>query len=161
VIAAEQTEITATPAVGLRPLRWWDLDEVVAVERAAFAGAQPWSAESFWAELAGVPDRRLYLVATDGHVVGFAGLAWSDDTADVMTIAVTPQRARQGIGTTLLDALLRAADDRRAREVLLEVRADNRPARALYERAGFVAIARRRGYYPGGVDGVLMRRRGR
>lgn len=158
---AETTRVSAAPTVLLRPLGWWDLDEVVAVERAAFAGAQPWSADALWAELAGVPDRRLYLVATDGPVVGYAGLAWADDTADIMTVAVRPQRARQGIGRALLDALLGAAHARRVREVLLEVRADNQPAQALYERAGFVPIARRRGYYPGGVDGVVMRRRGR
>ena len=41
--------------------------------------------------------------------------------------------------------------------MLLEVAADNDAAQALYASAGFVEIARRPGYYPGGRDAVVMR----
>jgi [ribosomal protein S18]-alanine N-acetyltransferase len=38
------------------------------------------------------------------------------------------------------------------------VRADNSAALALYERAGFTVVNRRRGYYqPSGTDAVIMR----
>jgi ribosomal protein S18 acetylase RimI-like enzyme len=44
-----------------------------------------------------------------------------------------------------------------ATEVFLDVRADNRAARALYESMGFSEISRRPGYYqPDGVDAVVM-----
>jgi ribosomal-protein-alanine N-acetyltransferase len=43
---------------------------------------------------------------------------------------------------------------------VLEVRADNEPAIALYRREGFERIAVRRRYYePEGVDAWIMRRR--
>ena len=42
---------------------------------------------------------------------------------------------------------------------MLEVRADNAPALALYERNGFERLALRRGYYGPGADAVVMRRR--
>jgi hypothetical protein len=42
---------------------------------------------------------------------------------------------------------------------MLEVRADNAGAIALYERFGFERISVRRGYYPGGVDAWVMRLR--
>jgi ribosomal-protein-alanine N-acetyltransferase len=58
----------------------------------------------------------------------------------------------------LLDALVDHARSRRADAVLLEVRVDNGPALALYERSGFVRMGRRRGYYqPENVDAWTMR----
>ena len=42
--------------------------------------------------------------------------------------------------------------------VVLEVRASNAPAQALYRRAGFVVDGRRPRYYPDGEDAVLMSR---
>lgn len=145
------------------PLRWWDLDQVVPAEQQIFAGHQPWSAEQFWAELAGVPATRHYLLACDGDasatVLGYAGLALGPDCADVMTLAVQPSARRRGVATRLLGALLAEAVGRGLPEVLLEVRADNEAALELYRRSGFVPIARRRGYYRGRVDGLVLRAR--
>lgn len=141
-------------------MRWWDLDEVVAVEQQAFAADPPWSVEQLWAELAGMPDARHYVVARGPSTLdGYAGLAVGPDTADVMTLAVRAGRRRRGIGAALLDELLAEAARRGLREVLLEVRADNEPALRLYARAGFEQVARRRGYYPDGTDGLVLRRR--
>lgn len=149
---------TAT-ALALRPMRWWHLEPVLAIERQVFP--QPWTAEQFWSELAGVPSRRHYVVAEhDEAVVGYAGVALGDDTADVMTIAVAGHARRSGIGRALLLDLVGVAARRRIREVLLEVRADNDAALALYESLGFTRLSRRRGYYGPGQDGVIMRRRG-
>lgn len=142
-------------------MRWWDVDAVLPIEREVFAGDPPWSAELFWSELAGVPDTRWYVVAEDGgDLCGYAGLLVSDDTADIQTLAVAPKRQRRGIGRTLLEALIAEAQARGMREVLLDVRAGNEPALALYGRYGFERFARRRGYYGGGrEDGLVLRRR--
>ena len=54
---------------GLGPMRWWDIEAALVIEQELFADA--WSAETFWAELAGVPETRHYVVADDeGDVVG-------------------------------------------------------------------------------------------
>lgn len=158
----------STLDVALRRMRWWDVAAVAAIEADVFGGDRPWSPEQFWAELAGVPDRRFYVVAAEPAtdlVVGYAGIAWPDaaslDPADVMTVAVARGHARRGVGTLLVRQVLAAADERGVAEVLLEVRADNVAAQHLYRAAGFVELARRRGYYPGGVDGLVMRRRRR
>lgn len=45
----------------------------------------------------------------------------------------------------------------RGRTVLLEVAAGNESAIALYGGYGFEQISRRRGYYAGGEDAVIMR----
>jgi ribosomal-protein-alanine N-acetyltransferase len=57
----------------------------------------------------------------------------------------------------LVASLLDEASHRRVRELTLEVRDGNDAAASLYAGHGFEAIARRRGYYGPGIDGVLMR----
>ena len=140
-------------------MRWWDVDAVMPLERALFP-TDPWSAAGFWSELAGVPATRTYVVAEDeGEVVGYAGLFAVGDTADVQTIAVRADQQGRGLGADLLEALVVEAGSRGASTLLLEVRADNAPALALYEKHGFERLALRRGYYGPGRDAVVMRRR--
>ena len=143
---------------GLGPMRWWDIEAALVIEQELFADA--WSAETFWAELAGVPETRHYVVADDeGDVVGYAGLFATRHQADVQTVAVAPGHQGEGLGAILLRALLDEASRRGCAEVLLDVREDNAAARTLYGRFGFERISVRRGYYPGGVDGLVMRLR--
>jgi ribosomal-protein-alanine N-acetyltransferase len=142
----------------LRRLRWWDLERVLPLERRLFP-EDPWSAELFWGEL-GQGATRHYVVAETGQaLVGYAGLAAAAGDADVQTLAVDPSHQGRGLGALLLRELLREAGARGCPAVLLEVRVDNRPAVSLYERHGFERIGLRRGYYPGGVDAAVMRRR--
>jgi ribosomal-protein-alanine N-acetyltransferase len=89
---------------------------------------------------------------------GWAGVLVSDRTAQILTIAVVAAARRRGIGSMLMDGLLREARRRRAVEVLLEVRVDNHQARAMYAGYGFVEIGVRRGYYQQtGADAAVLR----
>jgi ribosomal-protein-alanine N-acetyltransferase len=144
-------------------MRWWDVERVLPLEAQLFPD-DPWTAEGFWAELA-QHDSRHYVVLESSddpseQPLGYAGLMAVGATADVQTVAVAPSAQGRGLGRVLLDHLLAAAVDRGCREVLLEVRADNAPAQALYARAGFERIGVRRGYYDGGrTDALVLRRR--
>ena len=141
----------------LEPMRWWHVESVAAIERAVF-GDEAWSAEQFWGELA-QPTRR-YLVACDGGaVVGFAGLFVLPPDADVQTIAVSAAAQGHGLGRRLLDGLIALAASAGANQLMLEVRADNAPAIALYERRGFERLSVRRDYYAPGADALIMRLR--
>lgn len=156
----------ATPPAVLRPMRWWDIAGLPAIERSLF-GPDAWTAEQFWSELAGVPASRWYVVAAeaagpgpagDGEVVGYTGLAVAGDTADVQTMAVRPDRQGRGLGRRLLDALLAEAGRRGCAQVFLEVRRDNAGARALYAGRAFEEVAVRRRYYADGCDALVLRR---
>lgn len=148
-------------AYRLRTMRDADVDAIIPLERKLFAGDPPWSAEQFRSELAGVPDTRWYVVAEqDGELAGYAGVSVAIDTAEIQTLAVGPAHQRRGLGTLLLETLVAEAVRRGARELLLEARADNDAALALYAKHGFERIAVRRGYYGAGrYDGVVLRRR--
>jgi ribosomal-protein-alanine N-acetyltransferase len=141
-------------SIVVEPLRWWHLGEVQKLERELFPH-DPWSAESFWQELA-QPTRYYVAALADGELVGYAGAIANAPDGDVQTVAVAPQCQGVGVGRALVVDLLQALEMRGVRRALLEVRADNEPARALYESLGFASIARRARYYSDGGDALIM-----
>jgi ribosomal-protein-alanine N-acetyltransferase len=141
----------------LTRMRWWHLDDVLAVERDLF-GADRWTAGMFWSELA-EPGSRHYLIAAgeDDDVLGYAGLCTYDTEAYVQTLAVRCDRQGTSLGRDLLLALLAESGRRGVATVALEVRADNARAQRLYARHGFEPVGLRPGYYqPSGADAVVM-----
>lgn len=138
-----------------------DLDAIMALETATFEN-DAWSRASMRSEIAN-PSAR-YLVAEPveppREVVAYAGVLAPrrSEQADIQTIAVAPAARRTGLGRTLMNALITEARGRGAREIFLEVRADNPDAQRLYDSLGFEALAVRPGYYqPDNVDAIVMR----
>jgi ribosomal-protein-alanine N-acetyltransferase len=133
-----------------------DLDPVCSLERALF-GHDAWSPRSLEQEFHALGNGRLLRVAVAGtRLVGYALLSYTDDTGDLLRVAVNPGHHRQGIASRLCLELLEAAGRQGCTRVLLEVAADNSPALALYAPLGFAEIARRPRYYANGVDAVVM-----
>ena len=145
--------------VVLERMRWWHVAKLLPVERSLFQ-PEPWSERLFWSELGQVDTRHYVVALRGGAVVGYAGLCDYPDEAFVQTLAVAAPAQGTGLGSRLLLALLEEAVRRGQRVVSLEVRADNEPAQRLYARHGFSRSGLRRGYYPGGVDGLVLTRRG-
>ena len=138
-----------------------DLDAIMGLESSTF-GNDAWSTEMMSSELASTHTH--YLFAFDpiepAELAGYAGLLAPNGArdAEVQTIAVAPSARRLGLGRTLMTALMAAASARGARQLFLEVRADNPSARTLYDSLGFEEIAVRKRYYkPDNVDAQVMR----
>ncbi len=137
-------------------MRWWHLPAVRELEVELFA-PDDWSPEVFWSELAGHPATRYVVALADEQVVGYAGVALLGGDAHVQTMAVARAEQGRGLGRVLLRELLAHAEEVGAARVLLEVRADNPVAQALYVAAGFVPLGVRRRYYqPSGADAAVM-----
>ena len=135
-------------------------EALAAVHATAFP--QPWPAREI-ASL-GVGLGGFILVAEDeqGEIAGFIlGRAIAGE-AEILTLAVPPERRRSGIARALVEALAVQAQARGARTAYLEVAADNAPAIALYEQSGFSQVGLRRGYYRRGgsapADALVMSR---
>jgi len=96
------------------------------------------------------------------NVIGFAVSRIAADEAEILSIAVEPRHRGRGLSRNLLLTHLGRLAGRGVRTVFLEVEENNRPARRLYDRAGFRLAGRRERYYkqPGGehLNAVLMRR---
>nr|WP_221376815.1 ribosomal protein S18-alanine N-acetyltransferase [Actinoplanes polyasparticus] len=138
--------------------RWWHIAEVLPLEADLF-GDEKWSGAMFWNELA---QRNFYVVATEGEeLLGYAGLAATQDEAWVQNIAVRRTGQRRGTGRALLEALLAEAGRLGIKQTLLEVAVDNAPAQHLYAMYDFEPVGVRRGYYqPSNTDALVMMRNG-
>jgi ribosomal-protein-alanine N-acetyltransferase len=100
----------------------------------------------------------LLRVARDGPaVVGFL-LAWrAADEMHLTDLGVRETSRRRGVGRSLVSALVDEARATGASVVLLEVRASNAPALALYRGLAFRELDRRPRYYADtGEDAVVM-----
>lgn len=89
-------------------------------------------------------------------MLGYAVVSVVLDEGNLDNIAVAPEHRRQGVADALLSALTGFGREHLA-ALMLEVRASNAPAIALYEKHGFTAVGRRRNYYDAPrEDAVLM-----
>ena len=127
------------------PMTAAHLPQVAALEKVCFP-ADPWSEELFRAALE-CPDTALLAAEKeDGGVLGYAVLSAVLDEGNLDNIAVAPHFRRRGVADALLSALTDFGRTRLS-VLLLEVRASNFPAIALYEKHGFVPVGRRKNYY--------------
>jgi len=138
-----------------------DLPVLVSMERVLFADS-PWSMGQFKEEFKGVPNSRYFLVATNeaDQIVGYAAVlvVAPGVEADVLTVAVLPEYARQGIATHFMNELEKWSKGKQALAMMLEVGVENAGAIALYEKLGYQTIATRKNYYGPGLDAFVMRK---
>lgn len=143
----------------VREVRWTDLPRLAELDALLFAD-DAWSESTWWAELAERP-RREYLAVVDSAdvVLAYGGVDHGGELADIMTIAVASAAQGRGLGRVILAELERRARVRGADHLLLEVRADNEPAVALYISHGWSPLSVRHRYYqPGDVDALILRK---
>lgn len=142
--------------VRIAPLAMTDVADVAALEARVFP--DPWSADSFLAEVERKPDIGHSLVVRDGagELVAYAVVWFIVDEIHIGNIAVAPEQQGRGLGRRLLEHVL---SEGRARDMVfatLEVRPSNRAALALYERFGFRKVAVRKNYYHNDREDALV-----
>ncbi|MGO4691392.1 ribosomal protein S18-alanine N-acetyltransferase [Glaciibacter sp. 2TAF33] len=138
-----------------------DVDAIMLLETSIFVN-DAWSTAMMARDVA--DPSCYYLVAfppdEPQRIVAYAGLLAPRGAieGDIQTIAVHPESRGHGLGRTLVQTLVAEARKRGAREVFLEVRADNPAAHGLYRSLGFEDVGVRKGYYqPDNVDAIVMR----
>ena len=129
----------------LRAMTGSDLDAVMAIETRAYDF--PWSRGNFADSI----DARYVaqvLAEADGALLGYFIAMPGIEEMHLLNLAVEPLMQGRGLGAVLLDAVLLAALQHRAKVLWLEVRPSNARGLSLYARFGLHPVARRRDYYP-------------
>jgi ribosomal-protein-alanine N-acetyltransferase len=134
-----------------------------ALHKAAFegSGTTPWEEASFTSLLAR-PGALALLATREDVPLAFVLAQLAGEEAEIITLGTLPQVRRQGVAQMLVGELKARVLETGASTIFLEVAADNPPAIALYQSAGFSRIGHRKSYYarPGGqshVDALVMR----
>ncbi len=94
------------------------------------------------------------------EIVGYCLYQTTFEQAEVLRIGTDPKYQRQGIASQILNKLHELLQLNQVESLLLEVRADNTVAIALYEQQAFNIIHKRKGYYKmphkPAVDALIM-----
>ena len=130
--------------------------QIAALEAMCFSA--PWSERSVSSELENALS--LWIVAMDGeNLAGYVGSQSVLGEADMMNLAVHPDYRRQGVGEQLVNTLIDALSQAQVHSLTLEVRASNAPAKALYQKLGFLQVGLRPRYYQNPKEDALILRK--
>jgi ribosomal protein S18 acetylase RimI-like enzyme len=138
-----------------------DIPEVL--ETAEECGLCIWSAEAYRAEIGRDDSIMFKAVDEGGRFAGFAVGRFFDfgngqKSVELTNIGIRKTLQQQGFGSLLLKFFLDRCRTVRAGFVVLEARISNRTAIRFYERFGFKAAGRRKGFYSNPTeDAVTMR----
>ena len=125
-----------------------------AIEQAVFA--DPWSTQDFRDCLA---SDAIFLVAERAdQVAGYVVAIDAADEGEILNLAVASPGRRHGLGRALVQEVVDALSGRGARQIYLEVRESNAPARELYATHGFREVGRRKQYYRRPVEDAIVLR---
>ena len=132
------------------------LSALFQLEQESFS--HPWSVQGLGAEIEN--PQSIFLVAqTAQGLCGYGSLRLVMEEASINNIAVSKAFRRQGVGRSLLRALMEKAVQRGVTVFFLEVRASNTAAIALYEGEGFLRQGVRRSFYRDPIeDGFILSR---
>lgn len=143
------------PNYQFRPMTERDLDAIMEIEPHIYS--HPWTRGNFADSLKSA--HSAWVLVQDGNIIGYALMMMVLDEAHLLNLSISQSYQKQGLGRLLLEHMIHIAQDLKAANMFLEVRASNISAIALYENVGFNEMAVRRGYYPahhGREDAILM-----
>ncbi|MBN8253953.1 ribosomal protein S18-alanine N-acetyltransferase [Priestia flexa] len=143
-----------TMTVKFRLMKVEDIDQVVEIEKQAFA--TPWSKEAFYNELTANQFSTYLVMEIDEQIIGYCGTWIVIDEAHITNIAILPKYRGKGLGYALLKAAMNVVKKLGALSMTLEVRTSNHIAQSLYKKLGFEAGGIRKNYYSDNNEDALV-----
>ncbi len=147
--------MTGAPQSALRDATEADLDALAALHAAIFHLDAERARRDLAEELAR-PWSRVIVMTHDARIAGYAVMWLVADEANLLHIAVDERARRAGLGARIMQHVVELARAKSAAQFVLEVRAGNAPAIALYRRFAFEDVTTRAGYYEDGEDALVM-----
>ena len=100
-----------------------------------------------------------YFIYMDNcNIIGFVNYYDLYDRYEIANIYVLDSYRRRGIGSILIENVIKKGNQNHIINITLEVKIDNYSAIGLYEKYNFKKVAIRKKYYKG-IDGILMERK--
>jgi len=137
-----------------------DLKSVSEIEKVS--NPDPWSYADFEDSLAKEDGTTLLLVAEeDEKVIGYLVLYTAAGESEIVTIAVSPEERKKGIGRKLIEEVISFSkvSSLYIEEINLEVRCSNLPAIKLYESTDFSIVGKRPNFYTNPREDALLMKR--
>ena len=99
---------------------------------------------------------KYFVAKQENEIVGFAGILLIIYQVNIMNIVVKKDKRNFGIGSLLLEEIIRYSKIHNATSITLEVNEKNIPAIKLYKKYGFKQVGLRRKYYNNEDNAILM-----
>lgn len=129
------------------------LKRIYELECECIAGG--WS-EKALEEALGKPGSLVLAAVCYGETVGFLNGSYVMDEAELLNIAVCPQKRRLGIARMLIRTFEEELLQLGAVAIYLEVRESNIPAQVLYKKCGFERNGLRKNYYRDPSENAIL-----
>ena len=148
--------------ISIRRIEREDLDRLFALDRICFRPGIAYSKAELNYFIR--HPRSLTYAAVDetDKLAGFAIAELESENGSrighIVTIDVSPDERRRGIGTLLMNAMIDGLGEVKADAIRLEVAVDNLEAQSFYKRHGFAETGRITGFYMGTLDALTMQR---
>ncbi len=152
-------KLFSRPGAAVEPASLRDAPRLSQLHRASFH--RGWGTDEF-EQILIERNALAHRLRLGGSIIGFIVSRTAADEAEILSVAVAPKYRGRGFSRDLLRTHLGHLAGHGLKTVFLEVEENNRPARALYERAGFRVVGRRDRYYKDSsgeqLNAVVMRR---
>ncbi|MCT3306969.1 ribosomal protein S18-alanine N-acetyltransferase [Lactiplantibacillus pentosus] len=134
-----------------------DVPEMLAIERAVYAGQTPWDENAFKTELRRQSGRFYIVMRHEDRLVAFCGCVFDDRRQDahIANIAVHPDVQGRGLGHFMMQVMMKRARKLNYQTVTLEVRYSNTTAQQLYQDLGFEKTGIKKRYYFGDHEDAI------
>lgn len=136
------------------PMRFEDIEDILALEADTLS---PWSKKQLEDELQ--QQTAFQFIARREESVKIQAVLFGRiiaDEAEILQLIVAETARKKGIGSQLLDFVLRFCKKKGGKNCFLELRSSNTAARNLYEKKGFVIVGSRSNYYDDPREGAIL-----
>ena len=137
----------------IRPMSLSDLEEIQDTLLTDFDDF--WTVSVFKQELQN-EHSEYFVCLQDEKIVGFAGIWTAIDDIHITNIVTKKTCRNQGIGTKLLEHLIKIAKQKKLPSLTLEVNENNKSAISIYEKHHFQKIGQRKNYYKQNENAIIM-----
>jgi ribosomal-protein-alanine N-acetyltransferase len=147
-----------TNRISIRAAKIEDVAEILRIENAA-PNAAHWNWDHYEKRIQSQPQGACFLIAESWdkkNICAFLCARIAAGEWEIENVVVDETLRRQSIGTQLMQSLIGRWEALLGAALLLEVRASNAAARALYERHGLREVGCRRAYYRSPPEDAIL-----